>query len=169
MVQSVGQMKQITLSVGKKLAKPNGRRPKIAADPVDFLVWLDIVDKVPAEFSGEKLGISRQAIDKRRAKIRSFMGKDTEMLAGVRGAVTMLAVDSLNTLHYHITVNKDKDLAIRILENVRALERVNADLPVGAGVSFQQFFNGLSQVSDADRNRIRGSLSTAVNESGFGG
>ncbi len=158
---------------GKTTAKvPKNGRPKdqtkADSERVDFLVWTDIVKEVPPDISADKLGISARALRERRAKLKAFVDPTGELLkTGFQSAMSLLAVEAFNTLMYHVKEQHDKDLSIRILENIEALKRVNETPTAGAGFSLQQFFT--DRVSDNDSNRIRGSLRTAVNSSGFGG
>jgi hypothetical protein len=152
---------------GKHLPKGRkvGRPLDLKTEQINFLVWTDLIDGIPATESAEKLGVTRQAIESRRSKLKHFVDPTGTLLENYRGAISMLAVDALNTLHYHITERKDKDLAIRILENIEALKRVDLGQSVpGGSVSVQQFFTGLAQVPDVDRNRIRSGLATAFAE-----
>lgn len=151
---------------GKRLAAGDGFKGKsMNSRQVDFLVWSDIIDGVSAIGTAKKLTISRQAVEQRRAKLRAFIDPDGTLLPVWRAAVGALAVAAMNTLHYHLVTMKDKELAIRILENVKALEVANATQPsAGGSVSVQQYFTGLGQVPDADRNRIRSGLATAFGD-----
>lgn len=149
----------------------NGRpknMTRVESERVDFLVWTDVVKEIPVGVSAEKIGLSPAAIKERRAKIQAMVDPTGELLRGTfQSAMSLLAVEAFNTIMHHIKQNKDKDLSIRILEHIEALKHVNETPTAGAGFSLQQFFT--DRVSDNDSNRIRGSLRTAVNSSGFGG
>lgn len=144
--------------IRRKLPGRVGRKPGQGnlPDRVNYLIWTDFMDQVPAEQTAGKLGVSKQAILDRRNNLKAFIDPDGTKLNEWRGGVNILVSESLDVVKHELTNKKNLDLALKILTSIGVIKDSASTVPTAGGIT--QLFFGANGMSDAERSDLRNGL-----------